>query len=283
MRAGRRPISLLLLALSLALASGALSGGCSGTGGAGDAGAGGIPVYAYTVEASYPHDTDNFTQGLCLVDGVLYEGTGLWGRSRLIKSEFPSGEPLASLPLAPEHFGEGVTVMGDEVFQLTYTSHLCFVYDRDDLGLKRTFTYPTEGWGLSHDGSSLIMSDGTSYIHYLDPLTGEEKRRVQVSDGYGPVANLNELEYIDGVLYANIWKTDLIAAVDPETGKVTAWIDLAGLNPEPDRLVDPYVLNGIAWDPENGHLLVTGKCWPYLFRISLHDPSPPRETDEEGR
>ncbi len=236
---------------------------------------GDIPVYSYVVEAVYPHDADNFTQGLCLADGELFEGTGLWGRSRLIKSAFPSGETLASISLAAEHFGEGVTVIGDEVFQLTYTSHLCFVYDRESMEQKRTFRYPTEGWGLTHDGESLIMSDGSATLRFLDPLSGKELRRVEVSAGGQPVAYLNELEYVDGEVYANIWKTDRIAVIAPETGAVTAWLDLAGLNPQPDRLVDPYVLNGIAWDRESGDLLVTGKCWPYLYRVSL-EPAPVR-------
>ncbi len=231
--------------------------------------AGDIPVYSYAVEAVYPHDQSDFTQGLCLADGELFEGTGLWGESRLVRSEFPGGKVLGSVSLAPEHFGEGVTVMGDEVFQLTYTSHLCLVYERESLEMKRTFSYPTQGWGLTHDGQSLIMSDGSSTLHFLDPHSGRETGRVEVSAGGEPVANLNELEYVDGEVYANIWKTDLVAVIAPESGEVRAWIDLSGLNPEPDRLVDPYVLNGIAYHRASGNLLVTGKCWPLLYMISL--------------
>lgn len=265
-RRGRRlPLSLvLLLAASLAV-----PGGCSTSPERRDAETTEVPVYSYVVEAEYPHDTGDFTQGLCLVDGELYEGTGLWGRSRLTRSEFPGGRVLGSVSLAPEYFGEGVTVMGDEVFQLTYTSHLCFVYDRESLELRRTFSYPTEGWGLTHDGKSLIMSDGSSTLYYLDPRSGEELGRVEVTDAGGPVADLNELEYAAGMIYANIWKTDRIAVISPESGAVRAWIDLTGLNPEPERLVDPYVLNGIAYDEGSGGLLVTGKCWPRLYLISL--------------
>ncbi|RJP35028.1 MAG: glutaminyl-peptide cyclotransferase [Actinobacteria bacterium] len=231
------------------------------------------PVYGYEVIATIDHGRDDFTQGLDFDDGILYEGTGLQGSSRLIKTDPETGAVLDSLALAPEYFGEGVTVLGDEIFQLTYTSNLGFVYDKESLELKRTFVYATEGWGLTHDGESLIMSDGTATLFFLDPASGSEKRRVGVSDNLGPVTCLNELEYVDGEVYANVWKTSLIAVISPLTGKVTAWIDLAGLNPDPANLVSPYVLNGIAYQEETGHLLVTGKCWPYVYEIALISPS----------
>jgi glutamine cyclotransferase len=232
------------------------------------------PVYGYEVIETYDHDPENFTEGLVLDGGILYEGTGLKGRSRLLKSDLENGEILDVHNLAPEYFGEGVTVLGDEVFQLTYTTNLGFVYDQEGLEPKRTFTYPTEGWGLTHDGESLIMSDGTATFHFLNPVSGAETGRVNVSDNLGPVANLNELEYIDGEVYANVWQTNIIAIIAPRSGEVAGWIDLAGLNPDPERPVNDYVLNGIAYDRETGHLLVTGKCWPHLYEIELV-PNPP--------
>jgi glutamine cyclotransferase len=225
------------------------------------------PVYSYEVVETYDHDRDDFTQGLVLDGGMLFEGTGLRGKSRLIKSDLGTGEVLDTLELAPEYFGEGVAVLGSEVFQLTYTSNLGFVYDRDSLEMKRTFSYATEGWGLTHDGRSLIMSDGTATLHFLDPASGVETGRVSVYDDLGPVANLNELEYIDGEVYANVWHTSVIAIISPASGEVTGWIDLAGLDPEPPQLNSEYVLNGIAYDSETGHLLVTGKCWPHIYEI----------------
>jgi glutamine cyclotransferase len=227
------------------------------------------PVYGYEVIATYGHDTGDFTQGLDLDGGILYEGTGQRGRSRLLKTDLATGAVLEVLSLAPEYFGEGVTVLAGEAFQLTYTSNLGFVYDKQSLGLKRTFAYATEGWGLTHDGDSLIMSDGTAALYFLDPSSGSEKGRISVSDNLGPVTYINELEYIDGEVYANIWQTSLIAIISPLTGEVTGWIDLAGLNPDPENLVNPYVLNGIAYDAETGHLLVTGKCWPHIYEISI--------------
>ncbi|MBN2028023.1 MAG: glutaminyl-peptide cyclotransferase [Actinobacteria bacterium] len=227
------------------------------------------PVYGYEVIATYAHDSGDFTQGLDLDGGILYEGTGRKGRSRLLKTDLATGAILDTLSLAPEYFGEGVTVLGDEVFQLTYTSNLGFVYDKHSLGLKRTFAYATEGWGLTHDGDSLIMSDGTDVLYFLDPAGGSERGRIGVRDNLGAVTLINELEYMDGEIYANIWQTSLIAIISPLTGEVSGWIDLAGLNPDPENLVSPYVLNGIACDAETGHLLVTGKCWPHIYEISI--------------
>jgi len=231
------------------------------------------PVYSYKVIEVYNHDTGDFTEGLVLADGILYEGTGLKGRSRLLKTALDSGEVLGVHNLAPEYFGEGVTVLGDEVFQLTYTTNLGFVYVRESLQQKRTFTYPTEGWGLTHDGKSLIMSDGTATLHFMDPADGTESGRLSVSDNLGAVTSLNELEYIDGEIYANVWRTDLIVIISANDGEVAGWIDLAGLNPDPVDLAGEYVLNGIAYERESGHLLVTGKCWTHIYEIELV-PSP---------
>ncbi len=229
------------------------------------------PVYGYELVETYGHDSGNFTQGLDLDGGMLFEGTGRRGRSRLLKTDFETGALLGSVSLAREYFGEGVTVLRDEVYQLTYTSRIAFVYDRETLELARTFPFSTQGWGLTHDGESLIVSDGTATLYYLDPAGGSEKSRLSVTDNLGPVTKLNELEYIDGEIYANVWLTSVIAVISPATGKVTGWIDLAGLNPDPLELVDPYVLNGIAYRAETGHLLVTGKSWPNIFEISISD------------
>lgn len=227
------------------------------------------PVHGFRVVATYDHDRGNFTEGLALEGGTLYEGTGLYGRSKLVKTDLDSGEVLAELTLGPEYFGEGVTVLGDEVFQLTYTSNLGFVYDAEGFTPRRTFAYAGEGWGLADNGEELIMSDGSSTLHFLNPATGGETRRVTARDNLGPLENLNELEYIAGEIYANVWKTSLIAIISATTGEVTGWIDLAGLNPDPVNLKDPHVLNGIAHDAAGGRLLVTGKCWPCIYGIEL--------------
>jgi glutaminyl-peptide cyclotransferase len=227
------------------------------------------PVYSYEVIQTLEHDSGNFTEGLVLDDGVLWEGTGLNGQSRLIKSDYLTGAVVDAVSLSPQYFGEGVTVLGEEVFQLTYTTAIGFVYDRDSLRQIRTFPYEAEGWGLTHDGESLIMSDGTATLHLMDPASGAETGRIGVHDNLGPVVNLNELEYVDGRVYANVWKADVIVIISPASGEVEGWIDLAGLNPEPLDLAGENVLNGIAYDAESGHLLVTGKCWACMYEIEL--------------
>lgn len=228
-----------------------------------------VPVYGFNVLNTYNHDRSAFTEGLVLDGDLIYEGTGHYGESRLTKSELATGDVLLRHDLESTYFGEGVTVLGDEVFQLTYTSNLGFVYDKDSFELDRTFQYPTQGWGLTHDGSSLIISDGSSTLHFLDPQTMQETGYLSVEDNEGPVYNLNELEFIDGEIYANVWKTSLIAIISPDSGEVTGYIDLSGLNPDPSRLKGELVLNGIAYDPQTGRLLVTGKCWPYIYEIEL--------------
>lgn len=227
------------------------------------------PVYSYEVVRVHDHDSGDFTEGLVLDGGVLFEGTGLNGSSRLLKTDYRTWAVLGEVSLASEYFGEGVTVLGEEVFQLTYTTNLGFVYDRESLQQIRTFSYPTQGWGLTHDGRSLIMSDGSDTLHLMEPADGTETGRISVYDNLGPVANLNELEYIDGKIYANVWKTDLIVIVSPVSGEVEGWIDLAGLDTDVVDLTGENVLNGIAYDDETGHLLVTGKCWPHMYEIEL--------------
>jgi glutamine cyclotransferase len=208
-------------------------------------------------------------------DGVLYEGTGRLGESTLRKVALETGEVLQLRTLPPDIYGEGIALNGDEIVQLTWKSHLGFVYDRQTFELRRTFAYSTEGWGLTHDGTRFIMSDGTATLYFRDLESLEVTGQVQVHDEHGPVTCLNELEYIDGQVYANVWQTDRIAIIDPATGSVTAWIDLAGLlesqGPPPSGS-QPDVLNGIAYDIEGDRLFVTGKRWWRLFQIELVMP-----------
>ena len=202
-------------------------------------------------------------------NGVFYEGTGLWGQSSLRKVEIETGSVLQQHRLDAQYFGEGITVFGERIYQLTWKSQTGFIYDKSTFQLLDQFEYPTEGWGLTHDGQQLIMSDGTSTLHFLDPVTLEETGQVTVRANGAPVVRLNELEYIAGEVFANIWQTDRVARIDPQSGNVTGWIDLAGLL-EPEDLDPPVdVLNGIAYDPDAGRLFVTGKLWPKVFEIEL--------------
>ncbi len=229
------------------------------------------PVYGYRVIAVYPHDSNAFTQGLVYYHGNFYEGAGLRGRSSLRRVDLETGQVLQYRALPDAYFGEGVTLYDDRLYQLTWQSHVGFIYDRASFDFLSSFKYPTEGWGLTHNGRELIMSDGTPTLHFLDPDTLQELRQVSVRDEKGPVWQLNELEYIDGEVYANVWQTDRIARIDPETGRVKAWIDLSGLLPPEDR-PGANVLNGIAWDDAGDRLFVTGKLWPKLFQIELTPP-----------
>jgi glutaminyl-peptide cyclotransferase len=227
-----------------------------------------LPVFGYTIVHSYPHDRDAFTQGLEYVDGVLYEGTGLKGRSSIRRVKLETGEVLQSRPLDATHFGEGVTIFGTQLFQLTWQSEQAFVYDRATFAPRTSYRYRGEGWGLTHDRTSLIMSDGTEYLRFLDPATFTEQRRVRVLGVGQPVKNLNELEYVKGEVFANVWLTDFIVRIDPQTGRVIGYVDLEGLLPLAQRGQDA-VLNGIAYDAANDRLFVTGKLWPRLFEIKV--------------
>ncbi|MBE2221636.1 MAG: glutaminyl-peptide cyclotransferase [Anaerolineae bacterium] len=227
-------------------------------------------IYTYEIINSYPHDPNAFTQGLIYVDDVLYEGTGRNGQSSLREVDLETGVVQNSSTIPEQYFGEGITVFNDKIYQLTWKNQTGFIYDQDSFELLGTFSYPTEGWGLTHDGEQLIMSDGTNNLYFLDPDTLEIKNKIPVFDENGnPVMLLNELEYINGDVYANVWQTNRIARINPTTGQVTAWIDLTGIL-SPDLLTQPVdVLNGIAYDAENGRLFVTGKLWPTLFEIKL--------------
>jgi len=225
------------------------------------------PRYTYNVVNAYPHDENAFTQGLVFEDGFLYEGTGLYGNSSLRRVELETGKVLQVHALQDQFFGEGVTIVGDKIIQLTWESHRGFIYDKNTFDLLREFSYPTEGWGITYDGSRLIMSDGTANLYFLDPETLQRVGQVKVRDA-APVTGLNELEYVNGEVYANIWGEEEIAVINPQTGRVKAWIDLKGIqgseNSDPDN-----VLNGIAYDSKGDRLFVTGKMWPQLYEIRL--------------
>lgn len=226
-------------------------------------------LYTYRVIDVFPHDREAFTQGLAYYGGFLYEGTGIFKRSTLRRVELETGEIRKIIQLDDRYWGEGVTVYGDSIVQLTWNSNIGFVYGRESSERIGTFGYPTQGWGLKHDGVRMIMSDGTDALRFLDPVTFEEVGSVAVRDSSGPVDMLNELEYVRGEVFANVWKTDCIVRIEPETGRVAGRIDLEGLL-QPGDLTEPVdVLNGIACDEENGRLFVTGKLWPKLFEIEL--------------
>ena len=227
-----------------------------------------LPLYGYQVVRSFPHDHDAFTQGLQYLDGVFYEGTGLNGRSSIRRVEIETGKVLQRRDVPSQHFGEGITVFKSDLIELTWQTHVAFVYDRTSFEPKKQFSYPGEGWGLTHDGASLIMSDGTDELRYLDPLTFVEKRRLKVTAAGAPLRNLNELEYVKGEIFANIWQTDYVARISPATGKVTGYVDLRGLLTAAER-AGTDVLNGIAYDEAHDRLFVTGKRWPKLFQIRV--------------
>jgi len=226
-------------------------------------------IYTYQIVNSYLHDRQAFTQGLVYENGVLYEGTGRFGQSTLRKVDLETGDILQIRELSAQFFGEGITIYGNKIIQLTWQSHIGFVYDKNSFELLQEFNYSTEGWGITYDGTRLIMSDGTSTLHFLDPQTFEEIGQLGVFDNDDPVNRLNELEYVQGEIYANVWQTDLIARIAPLTGQVTGWIELEGLLGSEDRSEPVDVLNGIAYDAENDRLFVTGKLWPRLFEIEL--------------
>jgi len=220
-----------------------------------------------TVIATYPHDAQAFTQGLAVDGGILYEGTGRYGNSSIRRVELDTGAVERMVALPDRYFGEGITILGDRLYQLTWQSGIGFVYDIDTFQRIDAFGYGGEGWGLTHDDEQLIMSDGTNLLRYLDPTTYSVVRTLAVTDRGIPVTRLNELEYIHGEIWSNIWYEDRIARISPATGEVIDWIDLAALYPRAMRLGDD-VLNGIAYDHDNRRLFVTGKNWPYLFELA---------------
>ena len=238
------------------------------------------PRLRYKVVNSYPHDPTAFLQGLVWYDGGFYESTGLSGQSTLRRVKFPSGQVTKSISLAPELFGEGLAMVGDELIQLTWQSHRGFVYDRESFALMREFSYNTEGWGLTYDGTDLILTDGSDGLTYLDPQTFAPVRRLAVTWDGRPQFNLNELEFIEGEIWANIWQTDFIVRIDPATGHVASYLDLKGILPASVPRSSDDVLNGIAYDSVNNRIFVSGKHWPRLFEIkprTLAYEKPPQE------
>jgi glutamine cyclotransferase len=229
----------------------------------------------YQVLHTYPHDAQAFTQGLVYVDGHLYESTGIKGQSSLRMEDLETGKIDRFLEVPDKYFAEGLTNWGTTLIQLTWQSHIALVYDRLTFRLLRTLPYSGEGWGLTQDGKSIILSDGTASLRFLDPETFHEIRRITVRDHGAPVTQLNELEFIHGQIYANIWYSDRIACISPATGRVLGWIDLTGLLPKADHSSPGAVLNGIAYDQAHDRLFVTGKLWPKLFEIKVVPAHPP--------
>lgn len=250
----RRPILIPLLALLLA-AGAPLARAAT-------------PVYGYQVVRTYPHDPNAFTEGLFLRDGFLYESTGLEGASSIRKVELETGRVELERSISSRYFGEGIVDWKDRLIELTWKHQLGFIYDLDDFETRGEFSYPGEGWALTRDDHRIIMSDGTARLRFLDPETLKETGGVTVTDDGQPVDQLNELEWVKGEIYANIWQTDRIARIDPATGQVKGWIDLAGLLPAEDRW-RADVLNGIAYDAKADRLIVTGKLWPRLYEIRV--------------
>jgi glutaminyl-peptide cyclotransferase len=226
-------------------------------------------IYTYTVVNSYPHDINAYTQGLVYDDGFLYESTGQYGESSLRKVKTETGEVIRNIALDRELFGEGLCLFEDRLYQITWKNKVGFVYDKESMRVLNKIYYQTEGWGLTTDGEKMIMSDGSQFIYFLDPVYFSETGRIEVYDEKGPVANLNELEMIDGKVYANIFGTDEIVIFIPATGKVYGYIDLSGILPARYHHRRLDVLNGIAYDSDNDRLFVTGKYWPRLFEIRI--------------
>jgi len=224
--------------------------------------------YTYSIVNTYPHDRNAFTEGLVYENGFLYESTGRYGESTLRRVQLETGNILQSCSLPDQYFGEGITIFGDNIIQLTWKSNKGFVYDKHSFELLGEFSYPTEGWGITNDGNKLIMRDGSATLYFLDPQSFSKIEQIEVRDAGNPVTKLNELEYVNGEIYANIWMQQKIAIINPQTGQVRAWIDLTNITGY-QNLYAGDVLNGIAYDTTNNRLFVTGKNWSLIFEITL--------------
>jgi len=227
------------------------------------------PVSGYKVVARFPHSTENYTEGFFYLDGLFWEGTGLNGHSAVMSIQPTTGEVLQRRDLPPQYFGEGIVNWGPNLYEWTWQSHICFVYDRFSLRLLKTFNYTGEGWGMTRTEKEIITSDGTATLRFRDPATFTETRHIVVRDGAQKIEQLNELEYVKGQIYANVWHQDRIARISPRDGHVIGWIDLSGLLPDNEKANSESVLNGIAYDAQHDRLFVTGKQWPAIFEIKL--------------
>ena len=228
-----------------------------------------VPVWRVKIVATYPHDPGAYTQGLVIKNGQMYEGTGRNGASSLRQVDLTTGAVLKSLPLDEKYFGEGITILNGKIYQLTWRNNLCFTYDLDSFQYKEHFKYAYEGWGVTEDGKNLIVSDGSSDIRFVDPSTFKELRKISVKHGTERIKNLNELEFINGEIWANVWYDDRVARISPESGQLLGWIDLSNLFPRNQRKDKDQVLNGIAQDPDTKKIYATGKNWPNLFEIEI--------------
>ena len=264
MKTPARPLAICLLSVCLAGSAGcdAQSSGMSGSPAP-------LVTSSYEVVHTFPHDPAAFTQGLVFLDGDLLESTGLNGQSTLRRVELSTGRILRQVRVPAEFFAEGLTVLGGKIYQLTWKNQKGFVYDLATFTLEKEFAYTGEGWGLTTDGQSLILSDGTPVVRFLDPRTFRERRRIRITAEGRPVSNLNEIEWVNGEIFGNIWQTNLIARIDPKTGAVKGWIDLTGLPETLRRRDSDAVANGIAYDAELDRLFVTGKYWPRLYEIDV--------------
>jgi glutamine cyclotransferase len=232
------------------------------------------PVQGYKVVAKYPHSTSSYTEGLFYLNGLFYEGTGMNGRSAVLAIDPQTGKVSQRLSLPPQYFGEGIVDWGPNLYEWTWQSHICFVYDRLSLRTLKQFTYTGEGWGMTRTQKELITSDGTATLRFRDPNTFKEIHHIVVKDDGKPIEDLNELEFIRGEIYANVWHSDRIARISPRDGHVIAWIDLTGLLPSNQRIDEESVLNGIAYDTQHDRLFVTGKQWPAIFEIKVIQHAP---------
>lgn len=228
-----------------------------------------VQKFGYEIVNIWPHDPSAFTQGLVFLDGKMIESTGQVGRSSLRNVEIQTGRILKKLDVPPPHFAEGIALLNNKIYQLTWEDEVGFIYDAQSFEKLGEFKYDGEGWGLTTDGRSLILSDGSNRIRFLDPDSFQVTKTIAVMDAKVPVRELNELEFVNGEIYANIWHEDRIAVINPQTGRVTAWIDLAGLLQRGDVQDNEAVLNGIAYDQSTGRLFVTGKLWPKLFELKI--------------
>lgn len=253
--AARRGVLPLCLAVGVGLVP-----GCSGAA---------TPVYGYKVVAKFPHSTANYTEGFFYLNGMFYEGTGMSGRSALIVTDPQTGQVQQRRDLDPQYFGEGIVDFGPNLYEWTWQTHVGFVLDRFSLRVLRQFTYTGEGWGMTRTAKEIITSDGTSTLQFRNPANFKETHHIVVKDEGKEVQELNELEYVKGEIYANVWHSDRIARIDPQTGKVKSWIDLTGILPAGQRIDSESVLNGIAYDAEHDRLFVTGKQWPTIFEIQV--------------